>query len=145
MTAGGTGSIPGQGAKILHAVWHGQKKKKKGISSPSAFFLQACVCVWTHGEPICKGLGRVIDKRLESPTEPPKKDVRNQWQARNHWWPVSISPFSEENVDPLAFVSSSSLSQPSPKSRYNNCQRPNVEERGQLICVISQPSSPLLV
>ena len=24
-TAGGTGSIPGQGAKIPHAVWHGQE------------------------------------------------------------------------------------------------------------------------
>ena len=23
---GGTGSIPGQGTKILHAMWHGQKK-----------------------------------------------------------------------------------------------------------------------
>ena len=28
-TAGGTGSIPGRGTKILHAVWHGQKEKKK--------------------------------------------------------------------------------------------------------------------
>ena len=28
-TAGGTGSIPGQGTKILHAEWHGQKFKKK--------------------------------------------------------------------------------------------------------------------
>ena len=27
-SAEGTGSIPGQGTKILHAVWHGQKKKK---------------------------------------------------------------------------------------------------------------------
>ena len=26
-TAGGTGLIPGQGTKILHAVQHGQKKK----------------------------------------------------------------------------------------------------------------------
>ena len=26
---GGTDLIPGQGAKILHAVWHSQKKKKK--------------------------------------------------------------------------------------------------------------------
>ena len=25
----GAGSIPGRGTKILHAVWHGQKKKKK--------------------------------------------------------------------------------------------------------------------
>ena len=25
--AGGMGSIPGQGAKILHAVWHGKKIK----------------------------------------------------------------------------------------------------------------------
>ena len=28
-TAVGTGSIPGQGTKIPHAVWYGQKKKKK--------------------------------------------------------------------------------------------------------------------
>ena len=28
-TAGGTGSIPGQGTKIPHAVWHSQKKKKE--------------------------------------------------------------------------------------------------------------------
>ena len=27
-TAGGTGSIPGQGTKIPHATWQGQKKKK---------------------------------------------------------------------------------------------------------------------
>ena len=27
-TAGGTGSNPGQGTKILHATWHSQKKKK---------------------------------------------------------------------------------------------------------------------
>ena len=27
-TAGGTGSIPGQGTKIPHAAQHGQKKKK---------------------------------------------------------------------------------------------------------------------
>ena len=27
-TAGGTGLIPGQGTKILHAMWHGQKKQK---------------------------------------------------------------------------------------------------------------------
>ena len=27
--AGGTGSIPGRGTKILQAAWHGQKKKKK--------------------------------------------------------------------------------------------------------------------
>ena len=26
-TAGGTGSIPGQGTKIPHAVWRGQKKQ----------------------------------------------------------------------------------------------------------------------
>ena len=29
-TAGGGGSIPGQGTKIPHALGHGQKKKKKG-------------------------------------------------------------------------------------------------------------------
>ena len=28
-TAGGTGSIPGLGNKILQAVWRGQKKKKR--------------------------------------------------------------------------------------------------------------------
>ena len=28
-TVGGTGSIPRQGAKILHAMWHGQKNKKQ--------------------------------------------------------------------------------------------------------------------
>ena len=27
--AGGMGSIPGQGTKIRHAVWHGHKEKKK--------------------------------------------------------------------------------------------------------------------
>ena len=27
-TAGDAGLIPGQGTKILHALWHGQKKKK---------------------------------------------------------------------------------------------------------------------
>ena len=35
--AGGAGSIPGQGTKIAHAVWHGQKKFfliKKEKSSP---------------------------------------------------------------------------------------------------------------
>ena len=26
--AGGTGSIPGRGTKILHAMWYGQKKKR---------------------------------------------------------------------------------------------------------------------
>ena len=28
-TSGGLGSIPGQGTKIWHATWRGQKKKKK--------------------------------------------------------------------------------------------------------------------
>ena len=32
--AGGMGSIPGQGTKIPHASWHGQKKKKKCIFKP---------------------------------------------------------------------------------------------------------------
>ena len=27
-TAGGMGSIPGQGTKIPHAVWHGQKQNQ---------------------------------------------------------------------------------------------------------------------
>ena len=27
-TSGGLGSIPGQGTKISHATWHGQKKKR---------------------------------------------------------------------------------------------------------------------
>ena len=31
--AGGTGSIPSQGAKILHVTWHGQKYKRKENSS----------------------------------------------------------------------------------------------------------------
>ena len=30
--AGGVGSIPGQGTKIPHAVWHSQKKKKVRVS-----------------------------------------------------------------------------------------------------------------
>ena len=33
-TAGGTGSNPGQGTKILHATWHSQKKKKKPPKNP---------------------------------------------------------------------------------------------------------------
>ena len=28
-TTGDTGSIPGQETKISHAMWHGQKKKKR--------------------------------------------------------------------------------------------------------------------
>ena len=28
-TSGGLGSIPGEGTKISHATWHGQKKKKE--------------------------------------------------------------------------------------------------------------------
>ena len=28
-TAGGAGLIPGQGTKILYALWHSKKKKKK--------------------------------------------------------------------------------------------------------------------
>ena len=28
-SAGGTGSVPGQGTKIPHATWHGQKIKTK--------------------------------------------------------------------------------------------------------------------
>ena len=28
-TAGGVGSIPGQGTKIPHALWHGQNDSKK--------------------------------------------------------------------------------------------------------------------
>ena len=30
--AGGMGSIPGGGTKIPHAMWHGQKEKKKGLN-----------------------------------------------------------------------------------------------------------------
>ena len=30
--AGGASSIPGQGIKIPHAVWHGQKKKKGDLN-----------------------------------------------------------------------------------------------------------------
>ena len=33
--AGGTGSVPGLGTKILHAAWHSQKKKKSIIHSTS--------------------------------------------------------------------------------------------------------------
>ena len=33
-TAGGTGSIPGRGTKVLHAAWHNQKKKRKDFVSP---------------------------------------------------------------------------------------------------------------
>ena len=32
-TAGGVGSTPGQGTKILHTVQHGQKKKKEWLCS----------------------------------------------------------------------------------------------------------------
>ena len=32
--AGGIRSIPGQGTKIPHAMWHGQKKKKKETENP---------------------------------------------------------------------------------------------------------------
>ena len=32
-TAGGTGSIPVQGTRILHATQHGQKKKKEACAS----------------------------------------------------------------------------------------------------------------
>ena len=35
---GGTGSIPGQGTKILHAAWHGQKKKKKMTEEDFSLF-----------------------------------------------------------------------------------------------------------
>ena len=33
-TAGGAGSIPGWGTKILQVAWRGQKKKKKKKSCP---------------------------------------------------------------------------------------------------------------
>ena len=31
-TAGGVGSIPGQGARIPHAVWHGQNNNNNNMS-----------------------------------------------------------------------------------------------------------------
>ena len=45
-TAGGTGSNPGQGTKILHATWHSQKKKttKKSKTKNNATSL-ACMFV----------------------------------------------------------------------------------------------------
>ena len=36
----GPGSIPGQGTKILHAVWHGQKKKETGEISFNRYLTQ---------------------------------------------------------------------------------------------------------
>ena len=43
-TAGGTGSIPGWGTKILHATWCGQKKiklkKKETLSGQSDLLLR---------------------------------------------------------------------------------------------------------
>ena len=32
-TAGGEGSIPGRGTKILHVMWHSQINKSSGISA----------------------------------------------------------------------------------------------------------------
>ena len=37
--AGGAGLIPGQGTKILHAVWSGQKRKKQKPRLPGYDFL----------------------------------------------------------------------------------------------------------
>ena len=36
--AGGTGSIPGQGTKILYAMWHGQKKKRERKKNRLVFY-----------------------------------------------------------------------------------------------------------
>ena len=51
--AGGMGSIPGQGAKIPHAVWHGQKQKQNRTKKTPRFLsqiwcqevLQSCLLV----------------------------------------------------------------------------------------------------
>ena len=37
-TAGGTGSDPGQGTKIPHAMQHGQKKKKEKKNCPHQIY-----------------------------------------------------------------------------------------------------------
>ena len=86
------------------------------------------------------------DVELEQPVKATLIRVKNAYECVAKMMQMYAATLPKKTgIDPLAFVSSSSLSQPSPKSRYKNCQRPNVEERGQLICVISQPSSPLLV
>ena len=53
---------------------------------------------------VCKGLGRLIDKSWEIPTEPPKEDVKNQTDDQ------SLLAQFQRIGSPLAFVSSSSLS-----------------------------------
>ena len=64
-TAGSTGSIPGQGTKILHAARHGQKKQKKVYNLAlcrhpiyvsvedrtllgTVLSCQSCPCNWTR-------------------------------------------------------------------------------------------------
>ena len=56
--AGGTGSIPGQGAKILHAAWPKQQKKSTSLGlsqTPREFtpslvkYLEECACPWLSG------------------------------------------------------------------------------------------------
>ena len=37
-TAGGVGSIPGRGTKILHATWHGQKEKEMFRHNETIYF-----------------------------------------------------------------------------------------------------------
>ena len=41
--AGGPGSIPGQGIKIQHAAWRGQKKKKKSCHYTNSTSREASV------------------------------------------------------------------------------------------------------
>ena len=38
-TAGGLGSIPGQGTKILQALWHGKKKNSKVFKKEMQYFM----------------------------------------------------------------------------------------------------------
>ena len=39
-SAGHAGSASGLGTKILHAAWHGQKKKKVIETEPESFFIE---------------------------------------------------------------------------------------------------------
>ena len=53
-TAGGAGSIPGQGTKIPHVVWHGQKKNFFLIKYTNVHVSQSAVTPWTiaHQAPL---------------------------------------------------------------------------------------------
>ena len=44
-TAGGTGSIPGRGIKIPHAMWPKKKKEKKFLYVCVYICMCVCVCV----------------------------------------------------------------------------------------------------